>query len=225
MNLRFAILTLRLGGLKMKKTTTLKEKIHAQIFDGIIKGKYPQGTILSEKALTEKYKVSRSPVREALVELCNEGVLKSLPRYGYEVVQLTKQDIEDILDFRIILEGGALRESISTIGKEELSSLEEIDKLCISQKARDDFWTHWGHNKEFHLKLMSFYSNEFSYNILKRSMDTLTRAYAQHYWNKWDKISFPRDTKAHIKIISCIKKKDLEGAIHFLKEDIADFGM
>ena len=209
----------------MTKEKTLKEKVYSLIFDSIIKGKYPQGTILREKALTEKYKVSKSPVREALVELCNEGVLKSLPRYGYEVVQLTKQDIEDILDFRIILEGGALRKSISDIGTEQTDQLEEIDKLCISEKARDDFWTHWEYNKEFHMKLMSFYSNEFSYNILKRAMDTLTRAYAQHYWNKWDNISFPRDTKAHIKIIRCIKKKDLEGAIHFLKEDIEDFGM
>lgn len=209
----------------MTKEKTLKEKVYSLIFDSIIKGKYPQGTILREKALTEKYKVSKSPVREALVELCNEGVLKSLPRYGYEVVRLTKQDIEDILDFRIIVEGGALRKSISDIGTEQTDQLEEIDKLCISEKARDDFWTHWEYNKEFHLKLMSFYSNEFAYNSLKRAMDTLTMAYAQHYWNKWDNISFPRDTKAHIKIIRCIKKKDLEGAIHFLKEDIEDFGM
>ncbi len=209
----------------MTKEKTLKEKVYSLIFDSIIKGKYPQGTILREKALTEKYKVSKSPVREALVELCNEGVLKSLPRYGYEVVRLTKQDIEDILDFRIIVEGGALRKSISDIGTEQTDQLEEIDKLCTSEKARDDFWTHWEYNKEFHLKLMSFYSNEFAYNSLKRAMDTLTMAYAQHYWNKWDNISFPRDTKAHIKIIRCIKKKDLEGAIHFLKEDIEDFGM
>ena len=163
--------------------------------------------------------MSRSPVREALVELCNEGVLKSLPRYEYEMVQFTKRDIQDIP------EGGALKESIFTIGKEELSSLEEIDKLCLSQKAKGDFWTQWEHNKKFHLKLLSFYSSEFSYNILKRPMDTLIRAYAQHYWNKWDKISFPRDTETHIKIVRCIRKKGLEGAIHFLKEDVEDFGM
>ena len=213
------------GGDKEKKPASLKLMIYSSVFEGIIKGEYGTNDIISEKMLVEKYQVSKSPVREALVELCNEGVLRSMPRYGYAVVQLTRRDIEDILKYRVVLEGGSLKECIQLITAEQIDALSRIDELCSCEAAKGDFWIHWGYNKEFHLKLMSFCGNQFSYNMLKKSLDTLTRAYAQFYWDKWHRIVLPTDTKAHVKIINCLHKRDVEGAIHFLKEDISDFGI
>jgi DNA-binding GntR family transcriptional regulator len=209
----------------MSNNTSLKEMIYNEVFQSIIKGDYAANDIISEKMLVEKHQVSKSPVREALVELCNEGILRSMPRYGYAVVQLTRKDIENILSYRVILEGGSLRACIHNITEVQLVMLEKIDSACTAHEASCDFFTHWAHNMEFHLKLISFCGNEFSYNMLKKSLDTLTRAYAQFYWDKWNNIEIPTDTKYHVKIINCIRKNDLEGAIHFLKEDISDFGM
>ncbi len=207
----------------MSKNTSLKEMIHNEVFQSIIKGEYSANDIISEKMLVEKYEVSKSPVREALVELCNEGILRSMPRYGYSVVQLTSNDIENILNYRLILEGGSLRDCIHNITESQLEILEKIDEDCTSYESSCDFFIHWSHNMDFHLKLISFCGNEFSYNMLKKSLDTLTRAYAQFYWNRWNNIEIPTDTKYHAKIIDCLRKNDLEGAIHFLKEDISDF--
>lgn len=209
----------------MSKNTSLKEMIYNEVFQSIIKGEYAANDIISEKMLVEKYQVSKSPVREALVELCNEGILRSMPRYGYAVIQLTRNDIENILKYRVILEGGSLRDCIHNITETQLVMLEQIDIACAAHECSCDFFTHWEHNMEFHLKLISFCGNEFSYNMLKKSLDTLTRAYAQFYWNKWNNIEIPTDTKYHVKIIDCLRKNDLEGAIHFLKEDISDFGI
>ena len=66
--------------------TTLKENIYNSIWDGIVNGEYDSNYIFNEKALVEKYKVSKSPVRDALIELCSDGILRSIPRYGYEIV-------------------------------------------------------------------------------------------------------------------------------------------
>lgn len=209
----------------MANNTSLKEMIYNEVFQSIIKGEYAANDIISEKMLVEKYEVSKSPVREALVELCNEGILRSMPRYGYAVVQLTKQDIENILAYRVILESGSLKSCIHTLTDVQIEELEKIDASCISEEAQNDFFKHWNYNMQFHLKLISFCGNEFSYNMLKKSLDTLTRAYAQFYWDKWSNTTVPTDTKAHTQIISCLKKKDLEGATHFLKEDVSDFGM
>lgn len=206
------------------KNISLKEMIHTEVFESIIRGEYSVSDIISEKMLIEKYQVSKSPVREALVELCNEGILKNMPRYGYSVVQLTRNDIENILEYRVILEGGCLRNCIHQITGPQLESLMDIDSACGIQEGPSGFLSHWEHNMSFHLKLISFCGNEFSYNMLKKALDTLTRAYAQFYWDKWNTIEIPEDTKYHVKIMECLKKNDLEGAIHFLKEDISDFG-
>ncbi len=201
--------------------SSLKDKIYYEILRSIVSGELGN-SVISEKTLVEKYEVSRAPVREALVQLCGEGVLVSMPRYGYQVVQLTKSDIEDILQYRVVLEGGSFKEHVHEITDEQIGELEKIDALC--SKTRADFWKHWGYNVQFHLTLMSFCGNKFSYEMLEKSLQTLTRAYAQFYWDKWNKTTFPQDTRFHTDIIDCLKKKDTEGAIHFLKEDISDFG-
>ena len=63
--------------------------------EGIFSGEYKPNQILNEKELVEKYGCSKSPIRDALITLCNEGVLRNIPRYGYEVIRLTKEMVED----------------------------------------------------------------------------------------------------------------------------------
>ena len=67
---------------------TLKQIVHDEVFKDIIQGMYKPGDIISEVLLTEKFGVSKAPVREALIELCNENVLRSIPRYGYEIIPI-----------------------------------------------------------------------------------------------------------------------------------------
>lgn len=57
----------------------LKEYIHDQILKDVIEGTLQPNMILHEKKLMEQYGVSRSPVREALIQLCSEGTLAIIP--------------------------------------------------------------------------------------------------------------------------------------------------
>lgn len=208
----------------MGKKKSLKNMVYESIYKDIVKGVYADGGILNEKVLVEKYGVSKSPVRDALIELCNDGILNSIPRYGYEIVKLTHKNLMDILHFRVILEGGVFREIVNNITTEQIEELEKANALCTSEASLKDFQLHWKYNREFHLKLMSFSDNQVCYDILEKQLNVLTRAYAQFYWDKWSNIKYPMDTKAHKSMIECLKKGDLEGSIHFLKEDIDDFG-
>ena len=80
--------------------------------------------------------------------------------------------------------------------------------MCTGEEAVKDFWLHWEYNKRFHLRLMSFTNNRFAYLSLEHALNTLTRAYAQFYWNQWQDISFPSDTKYHKDIIAAIEERD-----------------
>ena len=202
----------------------LKKKVYDHIMEAIIQGEYSPDDILSESMLTEKYNVSKSPVREALVQLCSENVLKSIPRCGYMVVRITRSDIEDILDYRAAFEAGMLRQVIDSIEPHQLAELEEIDRLCTGEEAIRDFWKHWEYNKKFHLELMSFSRNRFAYEALEQALDTLTRAYAQFYWNQWKEINFPADTKYHKDIIEAIRDKNADEVARYLMADMEDFG-
>ena len=209
----------------MENEQNLKAQIYTAIFESIIKGEYPPNHIIREKNLIERYGVSKSPVREALVALCNEGVLRSMPRYGYEVVRLTNYDVQNILNFRFILESGSLSQCIPSITAPKLAELEQINESCKIDPSADDIWSHWRKNCAFHLKLISFSNNEYSYGMLKKSLETLTRAYAQFYWSSWNAATLPSDTKYHPQLIEAIRSNHFEQAAEALRLDINDFGI
>lgn len=207
----------------MKAEKNLKSIIYQSILEGIFSDEYKPNQILNEKELVEKYGCSKSPVRDALITLCNEGILRSIPRYGYEVIRLTRETVEQVLQYRLILESGALRLSYQKITKEQIEELKRVDVLC--NKSEDGIFNHWDSNEAFHLKLLSLSGNHYAVQELKRSMDLLKRAYAQFYWDKWDNALVPSDMKCHKEIIACLENKDIEGAISCLATDLQDFGI
>ena len=90
-------------------TTTLAAQIHDSILEMIIDaGVESENLLLTERELVEKFGVSKAPVREALLRLCAEEVLTSIPRCGYVVVRLGEKSGRDNLAVRQILELSAL---------------------------------------------------------------------------------------------------------------------
>ena len=165
-----------------KTKESLKTQIYNAILDHIFSGEFKPGQILNEKELVEKFGCSKAPVREALIALCSDNVLRSFPRYGYEIIRLTSEEIEEIQNYRLILETGYLRNCYQNLTKLQLSELTRIADRCLSPEST--VWEHWEANTEFHLTLLSFAHNRYASEQLARSMAILKRAYAQFYWHR-----------------------------------------
>ena len=93
----------------MPNEQSLKDYIYTSILQDIVNSEYTPNQIITEKEIIQKYNCSRSPVREALISLCGDNVLRNIPRCGYQVVHITLEDIEDIQRYRLVLERGMLR--------------------------------------------------------------------------------------------------------------------
>lgn len=200
-----------------------KQMIHNDIVQDIIKGEYRRNGLLSERHLMEKYGTSKSVVREALVELCNEKVLRSIPRYGYEIVTLTESDVRNILQFRVMVECQSLPIIIKNASAEELAGLVNQTQSIIDIDDRE-VWDAWDDNSKFHLQLLALSGNRYSYSQIKQSLSILKRAYAQFYWDKWRRIRFHFDSEKHLRITQALQTGDLNLAIHMLEDDINSFG-
>ena len=208
----------------MKAEKSLKEHVYQSILDGIICDEYKSDEILTEKALIEKYQVSKSPIREALIALCNEGVLRSIPRCGYEVIRITRENVKEILKFRSILEKGCMQQYYDSLTKEQIAELMRYNEPCCDVSASEDMWKHWEYNEKFHLQLISYANNSYAYKQLKESMDILKRAYAQFYWDKWNTTVVSSDIRSPAKLIECLENRDIEEAMKYLDLDLEDFG-
>lgn len=116
-------------------TLSIPEQIAKHLVESIMAGRYQPGESLTEKALSDTFKVSRAPVREALRILERDGVVQIVPRHGARVTALQHHELLEALDIRAVLFGhsanlfatNALPEQIAYICRrvDELESLIE----------------------------------------------------------------------------------------------------
>lgn len=208
------------GFTQIKGKISLADQIHDQILEMIIKNPSPENQVLNEKRLTELFEVSKAPVREALIKLCSEDVLMSVPRFGYMVIQRQEKDYQDVKKMRIMLEKEALQISFPNLTEEKLEAIQK-QILRASTKRNVDVWQVWEDNEEFHMLLASYSENKILLKFLKECMGMEKRAYAQKVWKQKSNMDDSVDGTPHCDIYTRLCARDLEGALLLLEEDIA----
>lgn len=195
---------------------TIKQKVYELIYESIIERKWPENEILTEGYLASKYEVSRAPIREALIELCKDNVLRNIPRTGYQVVSISLKEVLEVLEFRLDLELMLLRKGFEKINNEKL---EEIKKYAQPAPQDKRVMTNWNQNQSFHLALCNLYDNRSAYLVLQELLRKCSRYIARYFYSAWDK-SRESNSSYHIAIAEALEHGDLELACSMLEEDI-----
>ena len=114
--------------------STLKSHIFNGLRDGIVSGRYRPGDRLNESKLAREFGVSRIPVREALMQLQEHGLVMNHERRGMFVTRLSEEDVQRINSLRVVLEAEALKLCRLRINKKDAAQLTSI-------MARMEAWT------------------------------------------------------------------------------------
>ena len=107
----------------------------------IISGELPSGTHLVESMLSDRFQVSRAPIREALRDLESEGLVESRRR-GVFVKSLTHEDVWELYDLRVMLERKAVELAVDRFDEDDLGALrEQLETMTAAAAAgrRSDF--------------------------------------------------------------------------------------
>ena len=128
----------------------LRKHVYKEIEKAILDGVFEPGYSLTEGKLSAELGVSRTPVREALMQLELEGLVKTIPNKGAVVVGVTSQDIDDIYTIRTRIEGLAARRCAANIGQEELEELRQVVELQEYFVTKQDFLQVWHLDNRFH---------------------------------------------------------------------------
>ncbi|MFP3943509.1 MAG: GntR family transcriptional regulator [Alphaproteobacteria bacterium] len=102
------------------------DKAHDSVRTAILSGEFAPGTHLKESLLVEFCGVSRTPVREALRRLHQEGLVRFEPHRGAHVPEWTASDLEEIFSLRAVLEGYAAEQAAMRITPEVIAELESL---------------------------------------------------------------------------------------------------
>lgn len=109
--------------------------IYRKLFDRIIRREYKPGAWLREDPIAEEFGVSRTPVREALSQLTQDRLVKTIPKRGSQVIGFSVDDLEEAYEIRRVLEVLALERGINTL---RIAELAEIRVAVERAREQDD---------------------------------------------------------------------------------------
>ncbi len=121
-----------------KENAPISSSLFSQLQKDILTGKLKPGQKLTEQAICKEYKVSRTPVREALRQLEAEGLVENILNRGSFVIGLSQQDFTDMFQLRKIYEVQAVKWAIERITDEEMDALEETFEFMEFYTLRND---------------------------------------------------------------------------------------
>ena len=106
------------------RNISIADQVYDQLERDILAGKYARGELLSEQKLSSALGVSRTPVRESIRRLEQENILEDVGR-AVVIVGITHEDMLDMYDIRLQLEGLAARRAAERISEEQLRDMRE----------------------------------------------------------------------------------------------------
>lgn len=172
--------------------TTLRTHVVKTLRAQIMSGKYRPGERLNESQIAREFNISRIPVREALSQLQEQGLVMNHERRGMFVVQLTPDEVQQINSLRMVLEAEALRLVRMRMTPELLAELTElveqmeawdgplIDAAALDRKFHAVIWQASG-NPYLERTLISLTTSLFAHKALEHVSQEIRRWRLNHH--------------------------------------------
>lgn len=193
----------------------LKTIAYSSIKQKIITCQYAPGTFLNEELLTDELNISRTPIRDALGRLEQEGLIEIMPKKGISIKPLTMKDINMIFEIRFIYEPYILKTYNSALTEEQLAGFYHIfshPNAYSEQFKNNDYY--YELDSAFHQMII-----DTCPNIYLKQTYSLTQTQSERFRFMTGNVSNNRleDTfREHSQIIEACLQKDWDSAVAFL---------
>ncbi|MCX7991940.1 MAG: GntR family transcriptional regulator [Proteobacteria bacterium] len=146
---------------KKIKPSKLSEYLKEKIEEAIATGVFSPGMKLDEIDLANKFGVSRTPIREALIQLASSGLVEIRPRRGAVVTPIDPKKLYEMFEVMAELEALCAKLASRRITDEELINMKKIHEECKKTEIIENPDLYYYKNEEFHLALYKASHNDF----------------------------------------------------------------
>ena len=167
-----------------------------------------------ELQLASRLGVSRTPIREAIRMLEQEGLAVTIPRRGAEVARMTEKDMKDVLQIREVLDELAVRLACDNITKEEIKELEKQMLQFENSTKQGDIKKIAEADVAFHDTIYHAAGNAKLVTMLDNMREQIYR-YRVEYLK--DENAYPTLIQEHRKILELLEKHEKEKVIEVMK--------
>lgn len=198
----------------MIKKVTYKEQVYDYLKERIIKGELTPGNVYSEQQFADLLEVSRTPVREAILQLKNEDLIEIYNNKGFGIKTISLDEIQQILQARSAIEGYSLQyltKRIDTAAGQ--TAIQELkDCLKKAEQLSTDLENHYAYMKadvEFHGIIVRFTKNKYFIRLVNQMRTRMEQATINSLTLKNRHIDA---LKEHQEIFKCICSGDIKKA-------------
>ena len=203
------------------KRINLSDKIRAALEAEITSGHLTAGSRIDEQALMDRFEVSRTPAREALLQLMSAGLVTSVPRQGAVVASLSLTEYIGMLEILMELEGLAARLSARRMPTVQRKLLAQANEDCRNAALKDDAEAYGTANRVFHEIIYDGSLNE----VLARQLRSMRLRMRHPQRTLFDRPGRMRNSLAeHDVVLQAIANGDEEAAYRAMTKHISSGG-
>jgi DNA-binding GntR family transcriptional regulator len=194
---------------------SLKEQVYEYLREQMRVGAILPGSVIDMEETSKKLGVSKTPLRDALLQLEMEGFVSILPRRKVVVNVLTIQDIKNYYEIIGALESTALLSALDNLKESDIQYLEKLNAEMKDAIDNDNFDLYYEKNLIFHSVFLNLSGNE----NLKKIVNTLKkRLYdfprQKGFVKEWEQASIGE----HAELVRLIGMNDRQKAVNFIRD-------
>ncbi|MFI6277480.1 GntR family transcriptional regulator [Streptomyces sp. NPDC050988] len=196
------------------------ERVYAHVKQAVLERRYEGGTLLTEGELADAVGVSRTPVREALLKLEVEGLIRLYPKKGALVLPVSAQEIADVVETRQLVEEHAIRKAVPA----SPALIERLTELLAKQKeqaAAGDLSGAAVTDRCFHAEIVRSGGNQILSRLYDQLRDRQLRMGVAVMHAHPDRIT--KTLVEHQEILDALRSGDAEAAVALVHRHVSWF--
>jgi len=192
----------------------LKSYAYDVLRNRIVNCIYPPSSILNEAQLAAEFGISRTPIREAISRLENEGFIQVVPKKGIFVTSVSLNDVQQIFQARIAIEPIAVKMAGPNLPREDL-----LRYKASYSGDEPDIFNAFRADTEMHLFIIRHCGNRFIIEMMEKVFDVNTRVIIS---SKQNQCQIHDARKEHIQILDMILMERYDEASAYMREHITN---
>jgi len=201
----------------MARETVLRQQVYEKIKHDIMTCKLAPGEPLSENQFLERFGVSKTPIREALTSLVQDGLVEYTPNRGFMVTNVSVSDIQEIFEARIFIEAELFRLAVKKISDGEIDELEKQSRVEADLKKPEYAETFLESNRNFHIALAAAGRNSRLLWYYETLMNEAQRLFYMDISNHHQDFRWGH---GHEGIIQALRNRDEEAVVTVIRETL-----